>query len=238
MSKTKKLHKLKIRKHTKTYEKIRKNTKCNKVRRSRCNLRKTHKGGLKIIPSFINRFFEKRNATKTVKNNSFTTPDYYSYMEPEDMESNDLTENDNIDEKTRFLMLLDNCRTSINDLDLSDLDHDTSEKIKTFLIGSISKLYDYISTTEMSKLKSIKVRTIAGTVLTKTLIIQLFSNCPECPKIKISDPNKKSEIISKIDEIIKIPYIGFTQFEKAIKTEEAKRPDQDQDSDSDSDTDD
>ena len=114
------------------------------------------------------------------------------------MELIDLPENDNIDEKTRFLILLDNCRTSINelnlsDLDLSDSDLDASKRIKIYLIDSISKFYDYINQIEMSKLKSIKVRTLAGTVLTKTLILQAFSNCPECPKIKISDPEKKTQ---------------------------------------------
>ena len=129
---------------------------------------------------------------------------------------------DTVDEKQKFLKLLDEYVVDIDNLVLTDLISDKqSEILKRALITSIALFYLKIDSKKLSELNSEEMRTQAGLILTKTVIIRLLAKCPTCPNLTI-DSEKKSEIVSRIVPLLVKPYIGFTDFEKAIKNEKEK----------------
>jgi len=130
---------------------------------------------------------------------------------------------DTVNEKQKFLKLLDEYRLGIDNLNLTDLISDQQSNIlKDSLKNSIAKFYETIESKELSELNSEEMRTLAGLILTKTVIIRLFAKCPTCPNLTI-ESEKKSEIVSRIEPLLVKPYIGFTDFEKAIKNEKEKK---------------
>jgi hypothetical protein len=175
----------------KTKQNKTKQNKTKQVKRSRRNLKKTNKGGTSFIDG-IKGFFKKHSS-----------------------DSSD-------EQKKTFLASLDEYKKGIDELVLTDLiDDEMSTKIKNGLKESISKFYEDIKNKQMSELNSAEVRAIAGVVLTKTVILKLFANCPNCLNLDIKT-EIKLEIVSRIEPLIKKPYTDFTEFEKAIKAKEQK----------------
>lgn len=221
MTKTKKIKRSKI-KNTEKHRKTQKNTKMrNKV--TRRNFKTPNKilirggGFLTSIKDQISKLFNTQPISKTDNNSLDRTEPNESYFSEGDFDGDFDDDYIDGDPKTIFLNSLDNSIREIDKLDLSGLTLDDSNKLKKYLKDKLRKLYE-LSNNDLSKINPGELRLIAGAILSKTFILETFSNCPECPNIaEIKDSEIKKNIIKNLSDIILKPYKVFAYFEMAVK---------------------
>jgi hypothetical protein len=220
MTKTKKNKRDKIKKHRKTQKKR------NKV--TRRNFKKPNKilfGGGSVKDTFLKLFY-KQPVSKTDNNSLDRTEPKESYFSEGDFDDDfDDFDDDHIDvnPQTFFLESLKNSIIEIDNLDLSNLTLDDSNELKDYLKRKLMNLYE-LSNNELSKINPAGLRLMAGTILSKTFVLETFSNCPECPSISKIDDSIKKKIRDKLNEIFLKPYRSFAAFENVVQNAQPKEP--------------
>ena len=139
------------------------------------------------------------------------------------------------DPQKLFLDSLNNSIGEIDSLDLSVLGDYESTKLKNDMKKSISNLYEF-SNNKLSDIHPGKLRALAGAILTKTFILQILSNCKQCPNINKNESIYRKNFVNSISTIISKPYIAFTKFEEAVKNAQPLKSNSESDSESDSDS--